>query len=640
MLDGKRERNPPRRSTATSRCESAVAGHRCLCAKTADALTESTVPSGVLIANRGEIAIRIIRACRELGIETVAVYSDADADALHVRAADRAVRIGPAPAGRELPARRRDHRRPRVETGAEAIHPGYGFLSEQAGVRRGVRRGGHRLRRARRARHCGARRQARRAATRVGGRRADRAGHVRAAAAGGAADDATRHRRGASASATRCWSRPRPAAAAGACAASTSRRAARRPWRPRRARRAAAFGDGAVYLERYVEGARHVEVQLLGDSQGTIVALGERDCSTQRRHQKLVEEAPAPGLTHEPAAARCTSWRSRSRGTVGLRNAATAEFLLTPDGDFWFLEVNARLQVEHGVTELVAGLDLVHEQLWIAAGRPLSRAVLAAAAARRGRRLGTPSRCASAPRIRRATSRPTPGTITRWREPAGPGVRVDAGVEQGSVVSAELRPAAGQADGRRRRTGTRAIARLRAGARRVGGRRHPDDAAVPSLADRASPTFSDCGELSHRPRGRGWDGRPSWSSRAAAPSAPSWPPLRRDRTAEPRTRLDARPAHGDDSDDGPGGAPASPRRRSEAVSDAPSASAIPDVAARAVQTDAGDEVSAFGPAARGEAVRQLAHRQRIDRVRRSDAAARSWSVAGASRRPSKLPRAR
>ena len=142
----------------------------------------------------------------------------------------------------------------------------------------------------------------------------------------------------------------------------------------------AAFGDGAVYLERYVHGARHVEVQLLGDAAGRVVALGERDCSVQRRHQKLVEEAPAPGLTagrrrelHEMAVAVARAF--------ALRNAATAEFLLAPDGSFWFLEVNTRLQVEHGVTELVSDLDIVHEQLRIAAGEPLSRRVLAAARA-------------------------------------------------------------------------------------------------------------------------------------------------------------------------------------------------------------------------------------------------------------------
>jgi acetyl/propionyl-CoA carboxylase alpha subunit len=194
----------------------------------------------------------------------------------------------------------------------------------------------------------------------------------------------------------------------------------------------AAFGDGSVYLEHRLDGARHVEVQLLGDAAGTVVALGERDCSVQRRHQKLVEESPAPGLD--------TARRRALHGfgvavakAVGLRNAATAEFLVGPDGSAWFLEVNARLQVEHGVTELVTGLDLVREQLWIAAGAPLSERVLAAAA-----KAAQPDRHAIEVRLSAEDpSRdfaPVPGTIGRWRVPGGPGVRVDDWVEDGTRV--------------------------------------------------------------------------------------------------------------------------------------------------------------------------------------------------------------
>ena len=179
-------------------------------------------------------------------------------------------------------------------------------------------------------------------------------------------------------------------------------------------------------------------MQLLGDSQGTIVALGERDCSTQRRHQKLVEEAPAPDLS-EGQRRSLHELGVKVARTVGLRNAATAEFLLTRDGEFWFLEVNARLQVEHGVTELVADLDLVAEQLWIAAGRPLSESVLAAAAA-----AATPRRHAIEVRLYAEDPArdfaPAPGRLTAWRTPAGPGVRVDAGVEEGSVVSPHYDP--------------------------------------------------------------------------------------------------------------------------------------------------------------------------------------------------------
>ena len=199
-----------------------------------------------------------------------------------------------------------------------------------------------------------------------------------------------------------------------------------------------AFGDGSVYLEHYVEGGRHIEVQLLGDVQGRIVALGERDCSTQRRHQKLVEEAPAPGLTREQRI-RVHRLAVQVATDVGLRNAATAEFLFSKGGDFYFLEVNARLQVEHGVTELVSDFDIVHEQLWLAAGHPLSDAALAVAAA-----AADPVRHSFELRISaedpaRAFA-PTPGLITRWSEPSGPGVRMDSGFEEGWRVSGDYDP--------------------------------------------------------------------------------------------------------------------------------------------------------------------------------------------------------
>ena len=201
---------------------------------------------------------------------------------------------------------------------------------------------------------------------------------------------------------------------------------------------AAAFGDGSVYLERLVENARHVEVQLLGDSSGSIVALGERDCSVQRRHQKLVEEAPAPGLS-AARRAELHELAVRIAGAVGLTNAATAEFLLAPTGEFWFLEVNARLQVEHGVTELVTRLDIVAEQLWIAAGRTLSPAVREAAA-----EATRPTRHAIEARVSAEDPAhdfaPAPGRISRWVEASGEGIRVDSGVEEGSVVSAHYDP--------------------------------------------------------------------------------------------------------------------------------------------------------------------------------------------------------
>ncbi|MEA2605919.1 MAG: acetyl-CoA carboxylase, biotin carboxylase subunit, partial [Chloroflexota bacterium] len=200
----------------------------------------------------------------------------------------------------------------------------------------------------------------------------------------------------------------------------------------------AAFGDGAVYLEREITPARHIEVQLLGDVHGTIVAIGERDCSLQRRHQKLVEEAPASNLS-EDERRELHATAVRAARAVGLVNAATAEFLFDADRRFWFLEVNTRLQVEHGVTELVSDVDIVREQLWIAAGYPLSERVLGAAAA-----AARPTRHAIEVRLSAEdpgrSFAPAPGTIGRWEMPSGPGVRVDTAVEDGSRVAPDYDP--------------------------------------------------------------------------------------------------------------------------------------------------------------------------------------------------------
>ena len=384
----------------------------------------------VLIANRGEIALRIIRACREMGMASVAVYSDADAAAAHVRAADVAVRIGPAPAP-ESYLRADAIVEAAIATSADAVHPGYGFLAERASFAEAVERAGiafvgpdHTTIAA-----LGDKLAARRAATRAGVPvvpgtlepaavdRADRAEAVvdearrigfpllvKAAAGGGG--------RG-----MRRVERAEDVPAAMAAAASEA---------------ASTFGDAAVYLEREVSPARHVEVQLLGDATGRVVAVGERDCSIQRRHQKLVEEAPAPGLDRD-ARRRLHGLAVRVGEATGLRNAATAEFLLDADGGFWFLEVNTRLQVEHGITELVTGLDLVREQFLLAAGRPLSDAALAAA-----ERAADPAGHAIEVRLSAEDpSRdfvPTPGRVGRWRMPAGPGVRVDTAIESGERV--------------------------------------------------------------------------------------------------------------------------------------------------------------------------------------------------------------
>ncbi|MGZ8527444.1 MAG: acetyl-CoA carboxylase biotin carboxylase subunit [Candidatus Limnocylindrales bacterium] len=390
----------------------------------------------VLVANRGEIAVRIIRACHELGMEAVAIYSDADVDAAHVRMADAAVRLGPAPAAESY--LRADLVVAAAQaTGCAAVHPGYGFLAERAAFAAAVETAGmvfvgpdHRTIGA-----LGDKLVARRSATAVGVpvvpgtleaapverpdqvdaivRLAEDVGYpllVKAAAGGGG----------------RGMRRVSSAAGLAAALVAGSREAA------------AAFGDGSVYLEREILPARHIEVQLLGDATGRVVALGERDCSLQRRHQKLVEEAPAPGLT-EGQRRELHDMAVRLATAAGLRNAATCEFLYDRDGRSWFLEVNTRLQVEHGVTELASGLDLVHEQFWLAAGAPLSAGALAAA-----ERAASPSGHAIEVRLSAEdparSFAPTPGWVGRWTMPAGPGVRVDTAIGSGDRVPSHYDP--------------------------------------------------------------------------------------------------------------------------------------------------------------------------------------------------------
>ena len=390
----------------------------------------------LLIANRGEIAVRIIRSCREMGIETVAVFSDADATSAHVRTADRAVRLGPAPAAESylradlvIEAARR--------TGAQAIHPGYGFLSERASFAADVAAAGLAFvgPDAATIARLGDKLAARRLAEAAGvpivpgtlaaadvtrpdalsaiEAEAGRVGYpllVKAAAGGGGRG----MRRVESA-------RELPAALSAGSAEAQ-----------------AAFGDGSVYLERIIAPARHIEVQLMADGHGTVVALGERDCSLQRRHQKLVEESPAPGLTDDERRD-LHAMAVRLAVAAELENASTAEFLFDQDRHFWFLEVNTRLQVEHGVTELVADVDLVREQIRVAAGLPLSESILSAAG-----RAARPTRHAIEARLSAEDPArdfaPAPGRVGRWRMPAGPGVRVDTAIEEGERVPPDYDP--------------------------------------------------------------------------------------------------------------------------------------------------------------------------------------------------------
>jgi acetyl/propionyl-CoA carboxylase alpha subunit len=390
----------------------------------------------VLVANRGEIAVRVIRACRELGMESVAVYSDADAGSAHVRLADVAVRLGPAPA-RESYLLGAAIVRAALETGAEAIHPGYGFLAERAQFARAVEDAGlvfvgpSSAAIAALGDKLAARRLALAADVPVVPGTLEPAVVDRADALDAVLGEAD------------AIGFPLLVKATAGGGGRGMRRVARREDLPAAltagaAESLAAFGDGSVYLEREIRPARHIEVQLVGDAAGTIVALGERDCSIQRRHQKLIEESPAPGLTDDERAS-LHELAVRVARAAGLRGVATAEFLFDENRRAWFLEVNARLQVEHGVTELVTGLDLVAEQFRVAAGAPLSPDVLAAAA-----RAGRPERHAIEVRLSAEDPArdfaPAPGRIGRWAMPAGPGVRVDTAVEAGERVPPDYDP--------------------------------------------------------------------------------------------------------------------------------------------------------------------------------------------------------
>jgi acetyl/propionyl-CoA carboxylase alpha subunit len=381
----------------------------------------------LLVANRGEIAVRIMRTCRALGIETVAVYSDADREAPHVRFADEAAWIGPAPAA-ESYLRIERIIESALQAGAEAVHPGYGFLSEQTDFGAAVEAAGLAFvgptpeTLATLGDKLAARRSARRAGVPIvpgmlEPLTADLASSAEELAKAASAVGFPLLIKAAAGGGGRGMRRVDSSADLPDAVATASREAGQ------------AFGDGSVYLERLIDGGRHIEVQLLGDGHGDIVALGERDCSTQRRHQKLVEEAPAPGLDRSRRG-ELAGMAVRVAQDVGLRSAATAEFLCAPDGSAYFLEVNARLQVEHGVTELVTGLDLVAEQLAIAAGGPLSATVQAAALM-----VLEPRGHAIELRISAEDPgrdfQPVPGRLTRWHEPSGPGVRVDSGVEEG-----------------------------------------------------------------------------------------------------------------------------------------------------------------------------------------------------------------
>lgn len=365
----------------------------------------------ILIANRGEIAVRVLRTCRELGVRTVAVHSTADEDSAVVRMADEAVRIGPAPSRQSYLNAAAVIEAARI-TGADAIHPGYGFLSEDADFAEVCAAEGFAFigPPAEVMARLGDKTSARAAMTGAGlpllagsvepladadsaRRLADEIGYpviIKAAAGGGG--------RGMSIVDI-------PADFA-------------RTYQQTKATAMQLFGDGRVYVERYLPSARHVEIQVLCDTHGNAVHLGERDCSVQRRHQKLVEETPAPGLPAE-LTERMGAAAVRGALATGYVGAGTFEFLVDTENDFYFMEVNCRIQVEHPVTEVVTGVDLIAEQLRVAAGEPL-RLRQADVVAR-----GVAIECRVNVEDPRRDFAPAPGTLTEFAPPGGPFVRVD-----------------------------------------------------------------------------------------------------------------------------------------------------------------------------------------------------------------------
>ena len=379
----------------------------------------------LLIANRGEIAIRIIRACRELGVRTVAVYSDADAQAPHVRAADEAVNIGPAPSAQSYLLGDRI-----IEvakgTGAQAIHPGYGFLSEREWFSRAVREAGLVF--------VGPPPEA------IAALGSKTAARQLAIAAGvpvvPGTTEGLRDAAEAEAIAER-YGYPvllKAAAGGGGKGMRVVRTASEMAGALDAARREAqnAFGDDTVYVEKYIVGPRHVEIQVIADTHGTVLSLGERECSVQRRHQKMIEEAPSVAVS--PALRkRMGETAVAAARAAGYVNAGTCEFLLDQDGNFYFLEMNTRLQVEHPVTECVTGIDIVQWQIRIAAGEKLP---FPAELTPRGWAI----ECRITSEDPSNGFLPSAGRIEYLHVPTGPGVRWDGGIETGSTVGLHYDP--------------------------------------------------------------------------------------------------------------------------------------------------------------------------------------------------------
>jgi acetyl-CoA carboxylase biotin carboxylase subunit len=372
----------------------------------------------ILIANRGEVALRIVRACRELGIESVAVHSTADAEAMHVRLADASVCIGPPPAGESYLNKLAILAAAEI-SGADSIHPGYGFLSENADFAQMVIEHGYTFigPKPEHIRLMGDKIAAREAMRKLGV-------PLLPGSDGPVPDEATARATAGEIGYPVLIKAVSGGGGRGMTIARNESELIEGLTLSRREAKAG-FGDDRIYLERYLERPRHIEVQILADEFGDCIHLGERDCTVQRRHQKLIEEAPSPVLDPEERAAigeRCVA----AIRHLGYRGVGTVE-MLYQDGEFYFIEMNTRLQVEHPVTEAVTGIDLVKAQISVAAGEPL--------AIRQSdvRFSGHAIECrvnAEDPK----TLLPTPGTVQTYHPPGGPGVRVDSALYAGAVV--------------------------------------------------------------------------------------------------------------------------------------------------------------------------------------------------------------
>jgi acetyl-CoA carboxylase biotin carboxylase subunit len=389
----------------------------------------------VLVANRGEIAVRVMRTCKERGIETVAVYSEVDRLAAHVQVADHAVAIGPAPAAQSYLVIEKILAACR-ETGADAVHPGYGFLSENEDFAEACGAAGITFigPSADAMRRMGSKTEARKTVS--------AAGTPVVPGDNGPAGDGFPSAEEALVAARRIGFPVLLKAAAGGggkgmrMVAGEGELAAAFDGARREA--TSAFGDGTVYLEKAIERPRHIEIQVFGDHHGNIVHLGERDCSIQRRHQKVIEEAPSPVVSAELRARMGAAAIAAARA-VAYVGAGTCEFLLGADGGFYFLEMNTRLQVEHPITEMIYGLDLVSWQLDVAEGRALPLTQHELDARRRGHAIECRVYAEDSVRFL-----PSPGTITHLRMPNGPYVRNDVGCYEGAEIPVHYDPMIGK----------------------------------------------------------------------------------------------------------------------------------------------------------------------------------------------------